>query len=138
MPDRGSVSETTLLQDVPLLSDAAVKAASGATFECRQLPAALVMSSLQASVRAFALTDSAPRSVVSQLNQALYRNVDLRRFVTFFYGVYDSTTRSPTYSIVRIHVRVSMTTAESAATVISELQIVCRVRRYGSPMTALH
>ena len=41
------------------------------------LPAALVMSSLQASVRAFALTDSTPRSVVSQLNQALCRNADL-------------------------------------------------------------
>ena len=62
------------------------------------LPAALVMSSLQASVRAFALTDSTPRAVVSQLNQALCRNVDLRRFVTFFYGVYDSTTRCLTYS----------------------------------------
>jgi serine phosphatase RsbU (regulator of sigma subunit) len=62
------------------------------------LPAALVMSSLQASVRAFALTDSTPRSVVSQLNQALCRNVDLRRFVTFFYAVYDSTTRCLTYS----------------------------------------
>ena len=62
------------------------------------LPAALVMSSLQASVRAFALTDSTPRSVVSQLNQALCRNVDLRRFVTFFYGVYDSTTRCLMYS----------------------------------------
>jgi hypothetical protein len=34
-PD-GSVSETTLLDDVPLLSAAAIKAASGATFECRQ------------------------------------------------------------------------------------------------------
>ena len=34
-PD-GTVSETTLLRDVPLLSEAAVKAASGATFECRQ------------------------------------------------------------------------------------------------------
>ena len=62
------------------------------------LPAALVMSSLQASVRAFALTDSAPRFVVSQLNQALCRNVDLRRFVTFFYGVYDSNMRRLTYS----------------------------------------
>jgi serine phosphatase RsbU (regulator of sigma subunit) len=62
------------------------------------LPAALVMSSLQASVRAFVLTDSTPRSVVSRLNQALCRNVDLRRFVTFFYGVYDSTTRCLTYS----------------------------------------
>jgi len=62
------------------------------------LPAALVMSSLQASVRAFALTDSTPRSVVSQLNQALCRNANLRRFVTFFYAVYDSTTRCLTYS----------------------------------------
>jgi TonB family protein len=34
-PD-GTVSETTLLRDVPLLSEAAVKAVSGATFECRQ------------------------------------------------------------------------------------------------------
>jgi sigma-B regulation protein RsbU (phosphoserine phosphatase) len=62
------------------------------------LPAALVMSSLQASVRAFASVDPTPRSVVSQLNQALCRNVDLRRFVTFFYGVYDSNTRRLTYT----------------------------------------
>ena len=62
------------------------------------MPAALVMSSLQASVRAFAVTDATPRSVVSRLNQALCRNVDLRRFVTLFYGVYDSTTRCLTYS----------------------------------------
>jgi TonB family protein len=34
-PD-GTVSETTVLRDVPLLSEAAVKAASGAMFECRQ------------------------------------------------------------------------------------------------------
>src|SRR5262245_52043243 len=62
------------------------------------LPAALVMSSLQASVRAFALIDSTPRSVVSHVNQSLCRNVDLRRFVTLFYGVYDSKTRRLTYS----------------------------------------
>src|SRR5262245_34840104 len=61
------------------------------------LPAALVMSSLQASVRAFALADPTPRSVVYQVNQALCRNVDLRRFVTFFYGVYESNTRCLTY-----------------------------------------
>src|SRR3954447_4169535 len=34
-PD-GTVSETTLLRDVPLLREAALNAASGATFECRQ------------------------------------------------------------------------------------------------------
>src|SRR5262245_16339495 len=32
----GSAAETTVLQDVPLLSAASVKAASGATFECRR------------------------------------------------------------------------------------------------------
>ena len=57
------------------------------------LPAALVMSNLQASVRAFVLSDPSPRFVVSHLNQALCRNGELRRFVTLFYAVYDSSTR---------------------------------------------
>ena len=83
--------------DAIRLSDTAL-ALSIADVCGKGLPAALVMSSLQASVRAFALTDSTPRSVVSQLNKALCRNVDLRRFVTFFYGVYDSPTRCLTYS----------------------------------------
>ena len=61
------------------------------------LPAALVMSNLQASVRAFTLSDPSPRFVVSHLNQALCRNGDLRRFVTFFYGIYDSSTRRMIY-----------------------------------------
>jgi sigma-B regulation protein RsbU (phosphoserine phosphatase) len=62
------------------------------------LPAALVMSSLQASVRAFALADPTPRSVVTRVNQALCRNVDLRRFVTLFYGVYDARRRRLIYT----------------------------------------
>ena len=61
------------------------------------LPAALVMSSLQASLRAFAFSDPAPRFVVSHLNRALCRNAELRRFVTLFYGVYDSNTRRLIY-----------------------------------------
>jgi stage II sporulation SpoE-like protein len=61
------------------------------------LPAALVMSNLQASVRAFAMSDPSPRFVVSHLNRALCRNGDLRRFVTFFYGIYDSSTRRLIY-----------------------------------------
>jgi hypothetical protein len=62
------------------------------------LPAALVMSSLQASVRAFASSDPAPDAVASKVNQALCRNAELGRYVTFFYGVYDSTTRRLIYS----------------------------------------
>lgn len=57
------------------------------------LPAALVMSHLQASVRAFAAADSAPASVATNVNRALCRNGGLARFVTFFYATYDAGTR---------------------------------------------
>ena len=83
--------------DAIRLSDTAI-ALSIADVCGKGLPAALVMSSLQASVRAFAQADPAPHLVVSLLNQALCRNADLRRFVTFFYGVYDANARRLTYS----------------------------------------
>jgi len=53
------------------------------------LPAALLMANLQASVRAFAAADSSPRAVAERVNRELVRNAALRRFVTFFYAVYD-------------------------------------------------
>ncbi len=62
------------------------------------LAAALLMSNLQASVRAFASTDSAPGRVASRVNGALVRNDSLRRFVTFFYAVYDTETRDLTFA----------------------------------------
>ena len=57
------------------------------------LPAALLMSNLLASLRAFAASARAPRDVVTSVNRALCRQKDLRRFVTLFYALYDSTTR---------------------------------------------
>src|SRR5688572_7767020 len=62
------------------------------------LAAALLMSNLQASVRAFAASDSTPVSIAASVNAALVRNGGLRRFVTFFYAVYDSTTRELTFA----------------------------------------
>jgi sigma-B regulation protein RsbU (phosphoserine phosphatase) len=62
------------------------------------LPAALLMSNLLASLRAFAASERAPREVVSSVNRALCRQKDLRRFVTLFYALYDSMTRTLTYT----------------------------------------
>ena len=62
------------------------------------LPAALLMSNLLASLRAFASSERSPREVVSSTNRALCRQTDLRRFVTLFHGVYDSSTRLLTYT----------------------------------------
>lgn len=53
------------------------------------LPAALLMTHLQASVRAFASPCAPPEHVVASVNRALCRHGDLRRFVTLFYSVYD-------------------------------------------------
>jgi sigma-B regulation protein RsbU (phosphoserine phosphatase) len=61
------------------------------------LPAALLMSNLQASVRAFAGESLAPSIVAARTNAALCRNGALERFVTFFYGVVDSHRNTLTY-----------------------------------------
>lgn len=54
------------------------------------LPAALLMSNLQAAVRAFATDGTATRSVVSSVNRLLSRNISVGKFVTFCYAVVDS------------------------------------------------
>ena len=61
------------------------------------LPAALLMANVQASVRAFAAIDPSPGSIVSRLNHDLARNAALRRFVTFFLGIYDPGDHTFTY-----------------------------------------
>ena len=62
------------------------------------LPAALLMSNLQASVRAFATNDAPPSVVVERANRALCRHTPLDRFVTFFYGVLDTDGRTLEYT----------------------------------------
>ena len=62
------------------------------------LPAAFLMSNLQASVRAFAGDDVPPSVVVERANRALCRHTPLDRFVTFFYGVLDTDGRTLQYT----------------------------------------
>jgi phosphoserine phosphatase RsbU/P len=60
-------------------------------------PAALLMSSLQASVKALASEDLAPSELCSQLNSVLSDNIAPGRYVSLFYGLLDRRTRKLGY-----------------------------------------
>ena len=62
------------------------------------LPAALLMAHVQASTRAFAAADASPAAVARRINRELAARADLGRFVTFFYAVYDCSTRVLSYT----------------------------------------
>lgn len=53
----------------------------------KSLPAALLMANFQASLKSFASQHLAPAEVSTQLNDVLYANIPLHKFVTAFYGV---------------------------------------------------
>ena len=55
------------------------------------LPAALLMSNLQAAVRAFAQETAAPSSICASVNRLLCRNMAAGRFATFCYACIDAT-----------------------------------------------
>lgn len=54
------------------------------------IPAALLMSNLQAAVRAFATDTTGPAELCAQVNRILCGHVAEGRFISFFYCVYDS------------------------------------------------
>jgi sigma-B regulation protein RsbU (phosphoserine phosphatase) len=62
------------------------------------LPAAIVMSNIQAAVRAYANTLRSPAELCKQLNKLIFGNTQTMRFVTFFYGVLDVRTRVLRYT----------------------------------------
>ena len=62
------------------------------------LPAALLMSNLQAAVRAFATAVAEPHDVCGSVNRLLCRNISAGKFVTFCYAVVDSATRVVSYA----------------------------------------
>jgi sigma-B regulation protein RsbU (phosphoserine phosphatase) len=62
------------------------------------LPAALLMSNLQAAVRAFAQESAAPSAVCGSVNRLLCRNMASGRFATFFYGRINAAGRRIVYS----------------------------------------
>src|SRR5215510_817743 len=61
------------------------------------LPAALLMSNVQATVRALAQQASSPADLCSQLNKILLDNTASGKFVTLFYAVLDSERRTLIY-----------------------------------------
>lgn len=53
----------------------------------KSLPAALLMANFQASLKSFASQHLSPAEVSLQLNDVLYANIPLHKFITAFYGV---------------------------------------------------
>ena len=62
------------------------------------MPAALLMSNVQAAVKAVASPDMSPSEVCSRVNRVLAGNLAAGNFVTFFYSIIDSRKGRLTYS----------------------------------------
>jgi phosphoserine phosphatase RsbU/P len=62
------------------------------------LPAALLMSNFQAALKTLAAETLSPAELSTRLNQQLYSNLPLHKFITAFYGVLDTTTRVLTFT----------------------------------------
>jgi phosphoserine phosphatase RsbU/P len=62
------------------------------------MPAALLMSNLQAAVKAFASELMQPKELCSKVNRVICSNISANRFITFFYGLYDSKRRKLVYT----------------------------------------
>jgi sigma-B regulation protein RsbU (phosphoserine phosphatase) len=61
------------------------------------MPAALLMSNLQAAVRGLSSPSLAPNLLCTRLNSIVYRNTESDRFITFFYAHLDGPTRRLAY-----------------------------------------
>jgi serine phosphatase RsbU (regulator of sigma subunit) len=62
------------------------------------MPAALLMSNLQATVKAFASDSIAPKDICEQINRLTSQNISPGKFITFFYGLIDEESRHLTYT----------------------------------------
>jgi sigma-B regulation protein RsbU (phosphoserine phosphatase) len=62
------------------------------------VPAALLMSNVQATVRALASASVAPSNLVAKLNRSVHRNTTPGKFATAWYCVLDMSSRTITYT----------------------------------------
>jgi len=62
------------------------------------VPAALLMSNVQATVRALAAPSVAPSDLVAKVNRSVHRNTTSGKFATSWYGVLDLSAGSITYT----------------------------------------
>ncbi len=54
------------------------------------MPAALLMSNLQAAVKAFATESTQPRDLCTKVNRVICSNIAANKFITFFYCLHDA------------------------------------------------
>ncbi len=59
--------------------------------------AALLMSNLQAGLRALVGGDLGLAAIISRLNRLIYDNTDLEKYITFFYGILNTKTHTFTF-----------------------------------------
>jgi serine phosphatase RsbU (regulator of sigma subunit)/DNA-binding transcriptional regulator YhcF (GntR family) len=62
------------------------------------MPAALLMSNLQATVKAYATVESSPKDLCGKVNRAICKSITSGKFITFFYAVLDSEGHQLTYT----------------------------------------
>jgi serine phosphatase RsbU (regulator of sigma subunit) len=62
------------------------------------MPAAMLMSNLQAGVKAYASEFTTPKGLCEQVNRLTSRNIGVGKFITFFYGLLDGEARRLTYT----------------------------------------
>jgi len=62
------------------------------------MPAALLMSNLQATVKAYATVECSPKDLCGKVNRAISKSITAERFITFFYAVLDPAERRLTYA----------------------------------------
>jgi len=62
------------------------------------IPAALLMSNVQATAKAFATLGSSPQDLCSKVNRAICSSITPGKFITFFYAVLDSNGRRLSYT----------------------------------------
>jgi len=62
------------------------------------MPAALLMSNLQAAVKAFASGSMQPKDLCSKVNRVICSNISANKFITFFYCIHNAQSRRLTYT----------------------------------------
>ncbi len=62
------------------------------------LPAALLMSNLQATIRGMTLLDVSPAECLSRSNKLMYQSTDANKFASLFYGIVDTRNHRLSYS----------------------------------------
>ncbi|HEV2499724.1 MAG TPA: PP2C family protein-serine/threonine phosphatase [Terriglobia bacterium] len=62
------------------------------------MPAALLMSNLQAVLKALATENTFPRELVEKVNRVMWRNTTEAKFITLFYGLLDVDSKTLRYA----------------------------------------